>query len=206
MKVHVFSDCTFCVGVSSPDSSKNWATKLGNVWNDHGFVENCKWQPENCNSFGTEFQVLPTLDIKKHIQKCLNGRNPESFDEWIKFMSMFNNIVMDKERRYRNLFAKAKTLVLPRARVRKHVVGTAIATNLKEHEILSHCRWLTFLKCQTSHPIFSSYRAIIARSVEEREKQVPFSRYSTTRKDSHQNHIYKQLYYVFQKRTNLPVV
>ena len=37
-------------------------------------------------------------------------------------MSMFNNIVMDKERRYRNLFAEAKTLVLPGARVRKHVV------------------------------------------------------------------------------------
>ena len=54
MKVHVFSDSTFCVGVSNPDPS-NWR-----IWEkEHGFAENEFWQPEKCNSFGTYYQVLP---------------------------------------------------------------------------------------------------------------------------------------------------
>ena len=35
MKVHVFSDSTMCVGISNPDPSNNWATKLDDVWNEH---------------------------------------------------------------------------------------------------------------------------------------------------------------------------
>ena len=37
MKVHVFSDFTLCVGVSNPDPYNNWATKLEDVRNEHGF-------------------------------------------------------------------------------------------------------------------------------------------------------------------------
>ena len=39
MKVHVLSDSSLCVGVSNPDPSNNWATKLEDVWDEHGFVE-----------------------------------------------------------------------------------------------------------------------------------------------------------------------
>ena len=39
MKVHVLSDSTLCVGVSNPDPSNNWTTKLEDVGNEHGFVE-----------------------------------------------------------------------------------------------------------------------------------------------------------------------
>ena len=37
-----------------------------------------------------------TLDIKRHVQGDLNGRTPESFDERIIFMSMFNDIAWTK--------------------------------------------------------------------------------------------------------------
>ena len=39
MQVHMFSDSTLFVGVSNPDPSNNWVTKLENVWNKHGFDE-----------------------------------------------------------------------------------------------------------------------------------------------------------------------
>ena len=39
MKVHVFSDSTLCVGVSNPDPSNDRGTKLEDVWNEDGFVE-----------------------------------------------------------------------------------------------------------------------------------------------------------------------
>ena len=69
MKGHVFSDSTMCVGVSNPDPSNNWATKVG------------IGQPEKCNSFGTHSQVLP----------------PESFEERFIFMSVFNDIEWTKK-------------------------------------------------------------------------------------------------------------
>ena len=86
MKVHMFSDSTLCVGVSNPDPSKNWATKLEDVWNEHGFLEQSIWQPEKRNSFG----------IVKNVQKYLNGQTSESFDERIIFIFMFNDIEWTK--------------------------------------------------------------------------------------------------------------
>ena len=43
MEVYVFSDSTMCVGVSNPDPPTNWATKLQDVWNEHGFVDKFIW-------------------------------------------------------------------------------------------------------------------------------------------------------------------
>ena len=40
MKAHVFSDSTLCVGVSNPDPSKNWATKLEDVWTNTDLSDN----------------------------------------------------------------------------------------------------------------------------------------------------------------------
>ena len=39
MKVHALSDSTLCDGVSNPEPSNNWVTKLEDVWNEHGFVQ-----------------------------------------------------------------------------------------------------------------------------------------------------------------------
>ena len=33
-----------------------------------------------------------TIEIKKHIQTCLNDQNPESFEDMIIILLMFNNI------------------------------------------------------------------------------------------------------------------
>ena len=55
------SQMLHCVGVSNPDPSNNWTTKLEDVWNEHGFVENWSWQLQRRNSFGTHHQALPHL-------------------------------------------------------------------------------------------------------------------------------------------------
>ena len=39
IRVRLFSDYTFFIGVSNPDPSNNWTTKLDDVWNEHGFVK-----------------------------------------------------------------------------------------------------------------------------------------------------------------------
>ena len=127
MKVHVFSDSTLCVGVSNPDPSNNWATKntdlsKPSIWLH--FI--CHVQPGAL-----------TLDIEKRIQRYLNGQNPESFDEGIIFMSIFNDIegtknntktclhlvffILKKKAVLATQF-QARALVLLEASVRKHVV------------------------------------------------------------------------------------
>ena len=79
------------------------------------------WQPEKCNSFAS------TRDIKNHIQRYLNGQNPESPEEGIIFMSMFNDIKWTKNGIADTCLLNAKevsarTLVLLGACVRKYVV------------------------------------------------------------------------------------
>ena len=55
MKVHVFSDSTLCVGVSNPHPSKKWATKLEDVWNEHGI-----YRTNEFGRFGTNDQARVT--------------------------------------------------------------------------------------------------------------------------------------------------
>ena len=57
--VQVFSDYALCFGVSNP--STNRATKLEDVWNENGFVDQWIWPPEKCNASGTFDQVLRLL-------------------------------------------------------------------------------------------------------------------------------------------------
>ena len=87
----MFSDSPWCVGVSNPEPSNNWATKLEDVWLEHGFVEKL---PGREMQFS--FRVLPgaSIDIKKHIQEYLNSEPPESFDEGIIFISKFNASIL----------------------------------------------------------------------------------------------------------------
>ena len=77
MKVHVFSDSTLRVGVSHPDPSSNWATQLEDVCYEHGFVEQLNLAAREAQFI---WHVLPgasILDIKKPIQRYVNGQTPE---------------------------------------------------------------------------------------------------------------------------------
>ena len=93
MKVRELSDSTVCVGVSNPDPSNNWATKLEDEWIKHGFVEKNNLLSREVQFIWHVFPGASTLEIKKNIQKYLNGQTPEFFDERIIFMSMSKNIV-----------------------------------------------------------------------------------------------------------------
>ena len=88
---HVLSDSTLCVGVTNSDPPNNWATKLDEVRNEHGFVEKSIWQPDKCDSCGTYYQVLLPFQIKKHVQDHLKGLTPEAFENGIIFISFFND-------------------------------------------------------------------------------------------------------------------
>ena len=97
MKVHVFSDSTLCVGVSNPDPPSKRETQLEDVCYEQRFVKKLNLAARKVQFI---WHVLPgasTLHIKKHIQRCVNGQTPKSFDEEITFMSMFNDIDLRKK-------------------------------------------------------------------------------------------------------------
>ena len=77
-------------------------------------------QPEKCDSFSTYCQVLLPFKWNSILGNTWTGKSPESFDERIIFMSMFN----DTCQRSGNICdpIQARTLVLLGARVRKIVV------------------------------------------------------------------------------------
>ena len=89
MNVHVFSDSPWCVGVSNPEPSNNWATKFEDVWPEHTFVEKLNWASREMQ-YSWRVLLGAATDIKKHIREYLNSEPPESFDEGIIFLSMFN--------------------------------------------------------------------------------------------------------------------
>ena len=123
---------------SNPDPSSNLATNLEDVWNE-GFVEK--------NLAAREVQFNWTV---APVQKCLNGQYPESFDEVIILLSMFNDIEWNKKCNTKtclwqhlrhNSSPDAGAFWSPRHQIRG---ATGIPKNLKETEILSHCRRLTY--------------------------------------------------------------
>ena len=69
IKVHVFSDSTMCVAVSSPDPSNKWATNWRMNGMNMDLSKNGILQPEKCDSCGTYFQVLLPFKSTKHIQE-----------------------------------------------------------------------------------------------------------------------------------------
>ena len=84
MKVH-------CVGVPNPGPSNNWAKKI------RGCMERTRIGRQRSAFI---WHVLPgasNFDIKRLSKEYLNGQTPESFDERIKFMSMFNDIEWTKK-------------------------------------------------------------------------------------------------------------
>ena len=135
MNVHVFSYCTLCVLESQilvfpTIGHHNWRTYGTNTDRSKTLI----LQPEKCNSFGTYCQVLSPLTSRSMFRNTSTGENPESFDESVMFMSMFNNIEWTKKGNFETCFAQcqrsgsfcdtiqARTLVIPGACVREDVV------------------------------------------------------------------------------------
>ena len=68
------------------------ATKLKDVWNEHGFVEHFVLAAREVQFIWHVVPGVSTIEIAKMCLEYLNGQNPESFDERIMFMSLFNYI------------------------------------------------------------------------------------------------------------------
>ena len=89
---HVLRICIVCWSLESRSILHNWATKVEDVWNERGFVGNLILGAREVQLIWHIFPCASTLDINKHIQKYLTGQTPESLDESIIFMSMFNDM------------------------------------------------------------------------------------------------------------------
>ena len=83
MKVHVFSDSTLCLGIPNPDASNNWATKLDEVWNGHGFDKDLNLAARQVTFIWHVYPGACTLNIKKHVQTYPNGRNQDFFEDGV---------------------------------------------------------------------------------------------------------------------------
>ena len=201
MKDHVFSDSTLCVGVSDPDPSNYWATccwmfrltvhRRSHHSNRIG-QQNCKmygtnmdltnnwiWQPEKCGSFGTYYLVLSLLTSRGMFRKIWTGelqnllmRGSSSClcSTTLHGKAIQKLVCTMPSQNWQHLRPNSsqeiRSGVLPGTRVRKYVVAR-------------------FSSVILSHPIFSSDRAIIAWTVEERREQLPFPRYIRKQQDSH---------------------
>ena len=148
MNVRVFSIHIVCWSLESRPSN-NWATELDEVWNEHDFVEKYHLADREVQLI---WHVLPgasTHDIKNYFQRYLDGQNPEFFDERIIFISMFNDIEWTLRSSTETCLPNAKEVEAFAATFKpghseRDVGGTQIPTNLRENEIMSHCRWLTY--------------------------------------------------------------
>ena len=160
----MFSDSTLCVGVSNPSPSNNWATTLDEIWNEHGFDDKLNLAAREVQFMWHAHPSAHPLDIKKHIQTHLNGLNPESFEDRIIILSMFNDTdwtQKGKERQHRNLFVhcqrsgsicetiQVRTLVLHGACVREDVVERKSGQWESEKS-----QMVDLIKCRTSPQIF----------------------------------------------------
>ena len=169
MKVHVFTDSTSCVGVTNPDPSNNWATAFDGLWNVHGFDEQLNLTAREIPFFWHMYLGAHTGDMKRNVQKYLNGQAPESFDARIIFMSMFN-----KERHYRNLFAQrqrigsicctnqTRTLVPPGAASEKMWWNGTL-----HRPTVWHRGWLTYSIVTLSHPVFPATAPMSRRELKK---------------------------------------
>ena len=150
MNVHVFSDSTLCVGVSNPDrpttGQQNWMKYGTNTI----LSKNTIWQTEKCNSFGTYCQALPLMTLRIIFRDIWTGKIQNFLmRERIKFISMFSDMERTKRSSTETCLRNAKEVAAFAATFKpghseRDVGGTQIPTNLRENEIMSHCRWLTF--------------------------------------------------------------
>ena len=164
MRVRLFSDSTLC-GVSNPDPSNNWATKLEDVWNEHGFVEKLTLAARDVRFIWHVLPCAPIVDTKEHFQNYLKGQSPKYFDDKIIFMSMFSDIAWTKKGNTEKSLHDAKEVaafatkfkpkhwcILGPALDGKHV-WTANSNELQGQWDIVGLQMADILKCHTSHPI-----------------------------------------------------
>ena len=106
LKVHVFPDSTFCVGISNPDPSNKWHE----VWNAHGFYEELNLAAREVLFIWQNFTGAHTIDIKNYIQ---NPLKTEQYRDLFPQCQRSGNICDT---------IQARTVVLAGASVREDVV------------------------------------------------------------------------------------
>ena len=148
-----------------------------------------------------------TSQTNMNIQEYLNGQIPESFDERIMFMFVFNDIELTKKGISETCLHNPKEVAAVASHFKpghwcflgpasQNSCGMVIPTNLQENEILSHCKWFT----RSSVILPTRY----CQRQKERRKQLPFPRYIRQQEDSHEDHVDKQ--FTMYLHMNLPVV
>ena len=143
--------------------------------------------------------VLPgdsTIQFNRHFQEHFNGQTPDSFYENIIFMSMFNDIEWTKNDNADICLRSAKEVVTFAAHFKPRrwcflefasIRGGTTFQFFKEHEILSHCKWLTYSSLILLTRYFQRKRNQLRNSGSKR-----FPRYIRQQEDSHQDHVGKQ--------------
>ena len=140
LKVDVFSDSTLCVGVSKPDPSNNWTTTLEERMERTRIC----WNNQFGSWRGAIHLARVAYEIKKHVQKYLNGQNPESFEKII-LVSLFNDGEWTKKDNTETCFCdsvQARTLVLLGACVRKDAVERTFQRTSRK---IRYCRMVEIL-------------------------------------------------------------
>ena len=139
--------------------------------------------------------VLPgasSVDIKGHIQRYLNGENPEYSDKRITFISKGaptkSVCFITKKQHLRN--NKPGHWCAPWSPPQKIRGGLEIPMNLRENEKASHCTWLTLSSVILPNRNFQRQSHYHLDSLEKEEK-FQVSMY-VRQKASHQRHIGKQ--------------
>ena len=143
------------------------------------------WQ--QCNSFSTYHQLLLLQKLRNIFGHIYTRNNVEISDARIMFMSLFIDIERTKRGNTGTCVQMPKKWQLlrptlsqdsgaswdPRQKIRG---GTEVSTNLKEHEILSHCRCLAFSSVTLTTRHFQQPSHYRLDGFEERRKKLPFPR------------------------------
>ena len=177
---------------------------MKNVWTEHGFVEKYNLAARGVQFVWHVLQGASAFEIKKHVQKHLNGQTPESFDEGIIVMSMFIDTEWTKKGNTETCLHNAKEVAAFSTQFKPghwYFLGPRQKNtwwNGNPHEPTRKMRYCRIVDGLTHSSVIlptrcvSSDRAIIAWTVEE-----PFPRYIRKQEDCHQYHFGKQSTLVF---------
>ena len=122
------------------------------------FGDNCAYKhtakpADEKNSTSIAVRTAYTLHLKKHIQRYLNGQNPESFENSVIFMSMFDEKERQKlPKKWLHLRPNSSQDTGASWGPRQKILGrTEIPTNLQVNGRFLHCGWLTHSQRQSHH-------------------------------------------------------
>ena len=214
MKVHA-SQVLHCFGVSNPDPSNTWATKLEDVWNEHGFVEHFHMASREVQIFGHVLPGASTLSVKKHFQRYLYGNNPESSEARIRFMSLSSTTSSGHRKVIQKPGCTAKEVEASATQFKpgywcflvpaseKYLVECNLPANLFGKLDIVALQMVLIFKCHISHPIFLATEPLTLGQIEDTRKTLPHPRYIRDKEIAHQYHIGKQL--TVYSQLNLPV-